>query len=598
MVAKSEKIQLKLRVLPKKPGVYKFLDKGGRMLYVGKAKDLKSRVSSYFGKNPASGKTRVLVKQIEDIEYIVVATEFDALLLENSLIKQWQPKYNIQLKDDKTYPWICIKKEPFPRVFTTRRMIKDGSKYFGPYPSVRMVNTLLSLIRDLYPLRTCALDLSPKKIAEAKHKVCLEYHIGNCKGGCVGLESEETYDQYIRHVEHIIKGNLKQVIRSLKTIMHENAAALKFEEAQLIKSKIETIERYKAKSTVVSPSIHKVDVITVRQDQKSAFINYLVICNGAIIHGYTVEVQKKLDENEQDIIAYVLPELRVRFKSDSELVLLEKNMEVKLSGIRFFVPRRGDKKALIDLSVRNTKFYRLEKMKQDKITRTQIPSKRILEQMKLDFRLEQSPVHIECFDNSNLQGSNAVAACVVFKNAKPSKKDYRHFTIKTVQGSDDFASMAEVVKRRYKRLLDEKEPLPQLVVVDGGKGQLSAAVGALEELNLVGTIAIVGIAKRLEEIFFPDDPVPLYLDKRSESLRLIQRLRNEAHRFGVEHHRNKRSRASLSSELTKIKGIGPKTQQQLMHEFKSISKIRNASLEELRRVVGGAKAKTIEGYFS
>ena len=597
-MAKSEKIQLKLRVLPKKPGVYKFLDKGGRMLYVGKAKDLKSRVSSYFGKNPASGKTRVLVKQIEDIEYIVVATEFDALLLENSLIKQWQPKYNIQLKDDKTYPWICIKKEPFPRVFTTRRTIKDGSKYFGPYPSVRMVNTLLSLIRDLYPLRTCALDLSPKKIAEAKHKVCLEYHIGNCKGGCVGLESEETYDQYIRHVEHIIKGNLKQVIRSLKTIMHENAAALKFEEAQLIKSKIETIERYKAKSTVVSPSIHKVDVITVRQDQKSAFINYLVICNGAIIHGYTVEVQKKLDENEQDIIAYVLPELRVRFKSDSELVLLEKNMEVKLSGIRFFVPRRGDKKALIDLSVRNTKFYRLEKMKQDKITRTQIPSKRILEQMKLDFRLEQSPVHIECFDNSNLQGSNAVAACVVFKNAKPSKKDYRHFTIKTVQGSDDFASMAEVVKRRYKRLLDEKEPLPQLVVVDGGKGQLSAAVGALEELNLVGTIAIVGIAKRLEEIFFPDDPVPLYLDKRSESLRLIQRLRNEAHRFGVEHHRNKRSRASLSSELTKIKGIGPKTQQQLMHEFKSISKIRNASLEELRRVVGGAKAKTIEGYFS
>ena len=598
MVAKSEKIQLKLRVLPKKPGVYKFLDKGGRMLYVGKAKDLKSRVSSYFGKNPASGKTRVLVKQIEDIEYIVVATEFDALLLENSLIKQWQPKYNIQLKDDKTYPWICIKKEPFPRVFATRRMIKDGSKYFGPYPSVRMVNTLLSLIRDLYPLRTCALDLSPKKIAEGKHKVCLEYHIGNCKGGCVGLESEETYDQYIRHVEHIIKGNLKQVIRSLKTIMHENAAALKFEEAQLIKSKIETIERYKAKSTVVSPSIHKVDVITVRQDQKSAFINYLVICNGAIIHGYTVEVQKKLDENEQDIIAYVLPELRVRFKSDSELVLLEKNMEVKLSGIRFFVPRRGDKKALIDLSVRNTKFYRLEKMKQDKITRTQIPSKRILEQMKLDFRLEQSPVHIECFDNSNLQGSNAVAACVVFKNAKPSKKDYRHFTIKTVQGSDDFASMAEVVKRRYKRLLDEQEPLPQLVVVDGGKGQLSAAVGALEELNLVGTIAIVGIAKRLEEIFFPGDPVPLYLDKRSESLRLIQRLRNEAHRFGIEHHRNKRSGASLSSELTKIKGIGPKTQQQLMHEFKSISKIRNASLEELRRVVGSAKAKTIEGYFS
>lgn len=598
MAVKSEKIQLKLRVLPKKPGVYKFLDKGGRMLYVGKANDLRARVSSYFAKNPASGKTRVLVKQIADIEYIVVATEFDALLLENSLIKQWQPKYNIQLKDDKTYPWICIKKEPFPRVFTTRRMIKDGSKYFGPYPSVRVVNTLLSLIRDLYPLRTCALDLSAKKIAEEKHKVCLEYHIGNCKGGCVGLESAETYDQYIRDVEHIVKGNLREVIRSLKGIMHANATALKFEDAQLIKSKIETIERYKAKSTVVSPSIHKVDVITIRQNQKSAFVNYLVICNGAIIHGYTAEVNKKLDENEGDIIGYVLPELRERFKSDSELVLLEKSIDLNLGGIRFFVPQRGDKKALIDLSVRNTKFYQLEKVKQEKIKHPQKHSERILEQIKVDFKLENTPSHIECFDNSNLQGSNPVAACVVFKNGKPSKKDYRHFTIKTVEGSDDFASMEEVVKRRYKRLLDEKSPLPQLIVVDGGKGQLSSAVNALKELKLVGKIAIIGIAKRLEEIFFPGDPIPLYLDKRSESLRVIQHLRNEAHRFGIEHHRNKRSKASLSSELTQIKGIGPKTQEQLMHKFKTVSKIRNASLEELSSVVGSAKAKVLEGYFS
>ena len=598
MAVKSEKIQLKLRVLPKKPGVYKFLDKGGRMLYVGKANDLRARVSSYFAKNPASGKTRVLVKQIADIEYIVVATEFDALLLENNLIKQWQPKYNIQLKDDKTYPWICIKKEPFPRVFTTRRMIKDGSKYFGPYPSVRVVNTLLSLIRDLYPLRTCALDLSAKKIAEEKHKVCLEYHIGNCKGGCAGLESAETYDQYIRDVEHIVKGNLREVIRSLKGIMHANATALKFEDAQLIKSKIETIEKYRAKSTVVSPSIHKVDVITIRQDQKSAFVNYLVICNGAIIHGYTAEVNKKMDENEKDIIGYVLPELRERFKSDSELVLLEKSIDLNLGGIRFFVPQRGDKKALIDLSVRNTKFYQLEKIKQEKIKHPKKHSERILAQIKVDFKLENTPSHIECFDNSNLQGSNPVAACVVFKNGKPSKKDYRHFTIKTVEGSDDFASMQEVVKRRYKRLLDEKSPLPQLIVVDGGKGQLSSAVNALKELKLVGKIAIIGIAKRLEEIFFPGDPIPLYLDKRSESLRVIQHLRNEAHRFGIEHHRNKRSKASLSSELTQIKGIGPKTQEQLMHKFKTVSKIRNASLEELSRVVGSAKAKVLEVYFS
>ena len=598
MAAKNKEIQLKLQVLPKNPGVYKFRDKTGKIIYVGKANDLKARVSSYFTKNPSSGKTRILVKQIADIEYIVVATEFDALLLENSLIKQWQPKYNIQLKDDKTYPWICIKKEPFPRVFTTRRMIKDGSKYFGPYPSVRVVNTLLSLIRDLYPLRTCALDLSAKKIAKEKHKVCLEYHIGNCRGGCVGLESAETYNQYIRDVEHIVKGNLKEVIGSLKKLMHTSATELKFEEAQLIKSKIETIEKYRAKSTVVSPSIHKVDVITIRQDQKSAFVNYLVICNGAIIHGYTAEVNKKMDENEADIIGYVLPELRDRFKSDSELVLLEKSIDLNLSGIRFFVPQRGDKKALIDLSVRNTKFYQLEKIKQEKIKHPKKHSERILEQIKVDFKLENTPSHIECFDNSNLQGSNPVAACVVFKNGKPSKKDYRHFTIKTVEGSDDFASMQEVVKRRYKRLLDEESPLPQLIVVDGGKGQLSSAVSALKELKLVGKIAIIGIAKRLEEIFFPGDPIPLYLDKRSESLRVIQHLRNEAHRFGIEHHRNKRSKASLSSELTQIKGIGPKTQEQLMHKFKTVSKIRNASLKELTEVVGSSRAKTLENYFS
>ncbi len=598
MASPSEFIDLKLKVLPNKPGVYQYYDTTGKIIYVGKAKDLKKRVSSYFNKNLDSGKTRMLVKKIRDIKYIVVDTELDALLLENNLIKKYQPKYNIQLKDDKTYPWICIKKEPFPRVFTTRRMVKDGSKYYGPYPSVKVVNTLLELIKDVYPLRTCALDLSQKKIETGQHKVCLEYHIGNCKGPCIGQESKENYDQYIADIEHIVKGNLTAVIRSLKELMNGYAADLKFEEAQAIKSKISTIERYQAKSTVVSPSIHEVDVITMVDDTKTAYINYLVINNGAIIHGYTAEVSKKLDESYKEIVGFVLPELRERFQSNSTEVLLMEDIDLELEGINFFVPQRGDKKALIELSARNAKFYQMDKRKQEKIKNPERHTERILEQIQKDFRLEDLPVHIECFDNSNFHGTNAVSACVVFKNAKPSKKDYRHFNIKTVVGSDDFASMEEAVFRRYKRLKEEGESFPQLVVIDGGKGQLSSAMTALDRLDLRGQIAVVGIAKKLEEIFFPGDSYPIYIDKRSESLRVIQFMRNEAHRFGITHHRNKRSKGALVSELTQIKGIGEKTYEELIKAFKSMQGVRKARKEELAEVVGNAKAQVILNYFS
>lgn len=577
--------------------MYQYFNAEGKIIYVGKAKDLKKRVSSYFNKNQDSAKTRLLVKRIVDIKYLVVDTELDALLLENNLIKKYQPKYNIQLKDDKTYPWICIKKEPFPRVFTTRQMIKDGSKYFGPYPSVKVVNTLISLIRDLYPLRTCALDLSKQKIAEGRHKVCLEYHLGNCLGPCEGKQSVSTYDQYISDIEHIVKGNLTAVIKSLKTLMMEYASNMQFEEAQSVKTKIDIIEKYRAKSTVVSPTIHKVDVITLIHEEKTAFVNYLVINNGAIIHGYTVEVNKKLDESTEDILGYVLPELRERFKSNSKEVLLEEPIDLTLDGLSFFVPQRGDKKALIDLSKRNATFYRLEKNKQEKIKHPERHTDRILAQIKTDFRLADLPVHIECFDNSNFHGTNAVSACVVFKNAKPSKNDYRHFNIKTVEGPDDFASMEEVVYRRYKRMLDEGQTLPQLIVIDGGKGQLSASLKALEKLDLRGKVAIVGIAKKLEEIFFPGDSLPIYIDKRSESLKVIQHMRNEAHRFGITHHRNKRSKAALVSEVTSIKGIGPKTFEEMMKSFKTVSAIKQASLASLAEVIGTSKAQIVRDYF-
>lgn len=594
---KAEDIKLKLQLLPDKPGIYQYYDINGVILYVGKAKNLKKRVTSYFAKNHDNAKTRILVRQIEDIQYLVVDSELDALLLENNLIKKYQPKYNIALKDDKTYPWICIKKEAFPRIFSTRNLIKDGSKYLGPYANVKVMNTLLYLLKEIYQLRTCSLDLSPKKVAEKKYKVCLEYHLGNCQGPCVGNQTEANYQEFIDQIESILKGNIGSVINHLRKIMQEFAENYKFEEAQGIKEKIQILENYQSKSTIVSPTVDKVDVITMVEDDKSAFVNYFVISNGAIIHGFTIEVKKKLDETDAEIIAFALLEMRERFNSQSKEILLEKEIELEIPGLQFFVPQRGDKKHLVDLSIRNAKFYRLEKLKHEKIKNPEEHTDRILSQLQKDLRLKDLPVHIECFDNSNIQGTNPVSACVVFRNAKPSKKDYRHFNVKTVVGPDDFASMEEAVGRRYRRMLDENQPLPQLIIIDGGKGQLSAALKALETLGLRGKIAIIGIAKRLEEIFFPGDSIPIYLDKRSESLKVIQQLRNEAHRFGITHHRNRRSKGAFVSELTSIEGVGPKTHEELMKAFKTVSKIKEANLESLSSVIGQAKGKIVWEYF-
>lgn len=597
MSEKSEALALKVKALPSSPGVYQYLDENGTIIYVGKAKNLKNRVSSYFNKNQENRKTILLVRRIVDLHYIVVDTENDALLLENNLIKKYQPKYNIQLKDDKTYPWICIKREPFPRVFSTRRLVRDGSQYFGPYTNVKVLNTLLTLLKELFPIRNCNFDLSASNVKKGKFKVCLEYHIGNCKGPCEGKESEEEYQQYIQQIANISKGNLTPVFELLEQKMHYHAEKYEFELAQKMKEKMDILDRYRSKSTIVSPTIDKVDVITLKEDEKSFFVNYLVISNGSIIHGYTTEIKKKLDEKKEDIIGFVLPEFRERFQSDSKEIIVAEHLNLKIDGLQFFVPQRGDKKQLIDLSLRNVSYYKLEKLKQEKIINPERHTERILEKIKKDFKLPDLPVHMECFDNSNIQGTNPVSACVVFKDGKPSKRDYRHFNVKTVEGPDDFATMEEVVYRRYKRLLEEQVNLPQLIIIDGGKGQLSSALKALEKLNLRGKVAIVGIAKKLEEIFFPGDSLPIYLDKRSESLKVIQFMRNEAHRFGITHHRNKRSKTALVSELTQIEGVGPKTQEDLMKAFKTVSVIKEKSEEELANIIGKSKAKLVHNYF-
>jgi excinuclease ABC subunit C len=588
----------KVGLLPERPGVYQFFDTSGQIIYVGKAKNLKKRVASYFAKQHENNKTILLVKKIVNLEYIVVNTELDALLLENNLIKKYQPKYNIQLKDDKTYPWICIKNERFPRVFSTRQLVRDGSKYYGPYGSVRVMNTLLDLIREMYPLRTCSFDLSPQKIAAGKYKVCLEYHLGNCKGPCEGKQSEDDYSKMIHQIDSLLKGNINGVIKVLKQQMKEQATLFLYEEAQLNKERIQALEKYQAKSTVVSPKIHQVDVMTMIEEGESAYINYMSIHNGAIVHAYTTEIKKKLEESRDDIFGFILPELRNRYESTCKEVLTdEAPIEFLFEDLTFTVPQRGDKKELIDLSLRNVKFYILEKRKQEKIKDPEKHTSRILEQIQKDFRLRDLPVHMECFDNSNFQGTNAVSACVVFRNAKPSKRDYRHFNVKTVEGPDDFATMEEVVYRRYARMMEEGNPLPQLLIIDGGKGQLSAALKAIDRLELRGKIAIVGIAKKLEEIYFPGDQYPVYIDKRSESLKVVQYMRNEAHRFGITHHRNKRSKNSLVSELDQIEGIGPKTKELLLKKFKSIATIKTSSLEVLSIEIGRSKAGLIHAYF-
>lgn len=583
-----------IKTLPESPGIYQYLDENGTIIYVGKAKNLKRRVNSYFTKNHDTAKTRILVRHICDLRYIVVATETDALLLENSLIKKYRPKYNIQLKDDKTYPWICIKNERFPRIFLTRKVIKDGSKYYGPYPSVFVVNTLLDLIKEMYPLRTCNYDLSEENIRKGKYKACLEYQIGNCKAPCIGLETEERYNGYIEQIEHIIKGNTASVVRWLKQKMNECAEQLLFEEAHEIKKQIIALEKFEAKSTVVSPTIHQVDVITLNRVDKRVFVNYLVIYKGAIIHGLTVEVKNRLNESNSDVLLFTLLQMRDKFSSQSKEILVEDTTDLAVDGLTFFTPQRGDKKHLLDLSKRNTKYFRLQKQKQEANKHPKAKKERILKQMQKDFGLKELPVHIECFDNSNIQGTYPVSACVVFKNAQPSKKDYRHFIPKTVEGPDDFETMREVVYRRYKRLLDENKSLPQLLVIDGGKGQVSAAFEALKRLKIEEKLPMVGIAKRLEEIFFPNDPIPLYLDRRSESLKVIQQMRDEAHRFGITHHRNRRSKGALVSQLTEIKGIGEKTQEELMRHFKTLSAIKKASEKELTAVIGLAKTKIIQ----
>lgn len=589
-------VEIQLKTLPDTPGVYQFFDAKGTIIYIGKAKNLKKRVKSYFNKVHDYGKTNVLVKKISEIKHIVVNSETDALLLENNLIKKYKPRYNVLLKDDKSYPWICIKNERFPRVFSTRRVIKDGSEYFGPYTNIKTVYTLLDLIKGLFSLRTCKYDLSDHKIQANRYKVCLEYHLGNCKGACEDKESEQDYLNNIASVRDILRGNFKTSLSIFKTQMKQLAGNLQFEEAQLLKEKISILENYQAKSTVVNPKINNVGVFSIVSDESYAYINFLQVAHGAIIRAHTLELKKKLQELDTDLLVLAITELRQRFNLQSKEIYVP--FEIDLGqDLTITVPKAGDKKHLLDLSFRNAKYYRLEQLKQVKITDPDRHVKRIMSQMKSDLRLNQEPTHIECFDNSNIQGTHPVAACVVFKNGKPSKKDYRHFNIKTVEGPDDFASMTEVVYRRYKRLLDENQPLPQLIVIDGGKGQLSAALKSLDELGLRGTIAILGIAKRLEELFYPNDPVPLYLDKKSETLKIIQQLRNEAHRFGIEHHRNRRSKSALQSELESIPGIGDKTLIQLLKFFKSAQRISFAKLDELEDVVGPSKALKIFNFY-
>ena len=589
-------VALQTTTLPNKPGVYQYYDKDDKLLYIGKAKNLKKRVSSYFTKQHDSGKTRVLVKKIVTIKHIVVDTETDALLLENNLIKKYQPRYNILLKDDKTYPWICIKKERYPRVFSTRRMIKDGSEYFGPYTSKKTVHTLLDLINGLYPLRNCNYDLSDKNIESGKYKVCLEYHLANCLGACEGKQTEESYLESVAAIRNILKGNFKESLLAFKNQMKSFAKNLQFEDAQKVKEKMEVLMNYQSKSTIVNSKINNVDVFSIITDEEYGYVNYLQISYGSIIRSHTLEIKKKLAETDIEILQLAVIELRNRFQSHCKEIYVPFKINAG-EDIKIYIPKLGDKKHILDLSIRNAKYYRMERFKQVRITDPNRHENRIMVQMKKDLRLSEEPRHIECFDNSNIQGTNPVAACVVFKNGKPSKKDYRKYTIKTVVGPDDFASMEEVVYRRYKRLLDEKQPLPQLIIIDGGKGQLSSSLKSLDKLDLRGKIAIIGIAKRLEELFYPDDPIPLYLDKKTETLKIIQQLRNEAHRFGITFHRNKRSKEALNTTLDAIDGIGEKTVIGLLKKFKSLQRIQSATFEELSEVVGPSKSKKIKEYF-
>ncbi len=596
----NQTLQLQIQSLPDNPGVYQYYDKEDKILYVGKAKNLKKRVASYFNKVHDTAKTNVLVKKIVTIKHIVVPTESDALLLENNLIKTLQPRYNVLLRDDKTYPWICIKKEPFSRIFPTRKIVKDGSEYFGPYTSFKTVSVILDLIKELYPLRTCNFDLTQKNIESYKFKVCLEYHIGNCKGACEGHESLENYQTQINAIREILKGNFKESMKDFKRVMTDLATNMHFEEAQKIKEKIEILENYQSRSTIINPKITNIDVFSIVSDEAAAFVNFLQISHGSIIRSHTMEIKKKLDETDQELLELAIIELRERFQLLSREIIVPFEVDLgdpEISGLKITIPQLGDKKQILDLSIRNAKFFRIDQLKQLQIVDPERHVNRIMAQMQKDLRLTVEPRHIECFDNSNIQGTNPVAACVVFKDGKPSKKDYRHFNIKTVEGPNDFASMEEVVYRRYKRLLDENQPLPNLIIIDGGKGQLSSALKIMDELDLRGKIAIIGIAKRLEELFYPGDSVPLYLDKKSETLKVIQQLRNEAHRFGITFHRDKRSKASLVSSMDNIPGIGEKTMETLIKHFKSVKRLKLATEKDIEAVVGLSRAKKITEFY-
>ncbi len=589
----KESLRAAFNSLPDSPGVYQYYDKDGEILYVGKAKNLKKRVSSYFQKNHEYGKIHMLVKRIEKINFIVVKTEWDALLLENSLIKKHQPHYNVMLKDDKTYPWICIKKEPYPRIFSTRKIIKDGSEYFGPYASGRMMHAMLEFVSKLYPLRNCNLNLTEENIAKKKFKKCLEYHLGNCKAPCEALQTKEDYDESIAQIRLIIKGNIQGAIKYLRGEMERHAASLEFEKAHELKEKLELMEKYQSKSMVVSPTIDNVDVFSVLTEEKSGYVNYLKVMNGAIVQSHTIELSKKLDETPEELLLLGIAELRLRFESQSPEIIIPFTTDAEIPNASFFVPQKGDKKRLLELSENNLRYYIKEKEMQQSLQSPKTKTEALMEQMQKDLRLKEPPVHIECFDNSNIQGAFPVAAMTVFKDGKPSKREYRHFNIKTVEGPDDFASMEEVIYRRYKHVLEKNESMPQLIVIDGGKGQLSSAMESLTKLGLENKVAVIGIAKRLEEIYFPGDPIPLYLDKRSQTLKIIQQIRDEAHRFGITHHRKRRSKGAIQSSLIEIKGVGEKTIEKLLSHFGSIERIRKAGQDEIAKVVGPKSATMV-----
>lgn len=591
-------LELQLKTLPSEPGVYRYYDKNNQLLYVGKAINLKKRVISYFNKNQNGHRTKIMVSKIHRLETTIVNSEYDALLLENNLIKAHQPFYNMLLKDDKTFPWICIKNEPFPRIFMTRNLIKDGSEYYGPYAKVKPARALLETVKNIYKIRSCNLDLSPKKIEEGKYKVCLEYHIKNCKGPCATLESQQHYDEKIDAIRGIIKGDFRKARKYLEDEMHEQAARMEFEAAHAAKERLELLEDYQTRQMVVNPNIDDVDVFGMTSDETAAYVNYFKIRNGSIVQSFTTEIKKILEESDEDILEEALIEIRQKFSSKSKEIYLPFPLTIEIPNVKLIVPKVGDKKRIVELSEKNAKEYRVEKLKQVQIVDPERHTTRIMAEMQKLLRMPTEPRHIEGFDNSNIQGSNPVSACVVFRDGKPFKSDYRIFHVKTVEGANDFATMEEVVYRRYKRMLDEGEALPQLILIDGGKGQLSSAVKSLKLLGIYGKVTIVGIAKRLEEIFFPEDSIPLYLDKRSETLKVLQRVRDEAHRFGVKHHRTRRTNSTIKSELEEISGVGEKTIEQLLQKLKSVKRVRESNLETLEAIIGKAKAKVVWEYFN